>query len=364
MLIIQKEIDCIKKSRKIEIADVQKKIDEFITVKKFINHNFSPKEIKKNIRDLHKFSDYLTDLLKTILAFIFLPIIALIIYFYSRHEINEIKNELTKLQSRLGKKTPVPNTKNLTSLWEMYGLQNLKSTHSRWFNNLSDSKLQIELISDWLKALYGARIYGSIDVMHEFESMKKSCSNANEGYYKDRSSPHYSYAPLAQSIVEELSERLPDYTNEDAISDYAQNLDKTVEHNGELYRDDRMYVFYVCECTINVEKEKTCYTIHHNNPPSEHKWCLVTFRNTERYPAIRADGFDSWNDAMAYSNNAEPTTPLVSLGGHAPDKILPIDEYRDWKTKNAFQEYNYKKMYMPESEARDGDYAETVCMWN
>ena len=211
MSAIQKEIDCIKKARKIEASEVQKKIDGFITVKKFIVNQFSFKGIKNNTSDLNTLPKYLFYIFITTTIVIFLPFTLIVIYFYSQHKVNKLKKEIADLQSDFGKNTPVPSIKSLASLWGMYGLQNLKSTHLGWFYNLSDSKLQIGLIDEWINTLYGIKIANSVDVMHEFESMKNDRNNANEG------ACHYSYAPMTFSVIEELSERLPEYTDDVVI---------------------------------------------------------------------------------------------------------------------------------------------------
>jgi hypothetical protein len=119
------------------------------------------------------------------------------------------------------------------------------------------------------------------------------------------------------------------------------------EYNGEIYNDDRLYVLYVCKCTVEVSDGIITTTIYHESAPDDHKWCLVTYRNVKRYIACRVDHFDSENEALAYSREVEPTVPLISLGGSSPRIPLPYDQFVHWKERNNFKDYDYKTMYLP-----------------
>jgi len=121
-----------------------------------------------------------------------------------------------------------------------------------------------------------------------------------------------------------------------------------VEFNGRTYNDDRMYVFYIAPCKEEVYDEYINYDIYHNNPPAEHKWCLVTYRNVKRYPPSRVDAFSTREKAEEYQMIIEPTTPLVSLGGE--QSRMSYDRFVDWKNQQGLQEYDYKKMYLPGGE--------------
>jgi hypothetical protein len=123
-----------------------------------------------------------------------------------------------------------------------------------------------------------------------------------------------------------------------------------VEFNGEYYRDDRMYVLYVCKCTEDVQRDHVATTIYHEEPPPNSKWCLVTYKNVERYMAVRVDTFDSKQDVETYMSSLEPTVPLVSLGGRSRNPPLSYEEFARWKSEQGFEEYDYKKMYMPGGE--------------
>jgi len=122
------------------------------------------------------------------------------------------------------------------------------------------------------------------------------------------------------------------------------------EFNGEFYRDDRMYVLYLCKCTEEIRTDHIVTIIYHENPPSHAKWCLVTYKNIERYMAVRVDTFNSKQDAEEYLQRVEPTVPLISLGGKSCNQPLSYKEFKEWKRDQGFQEYVYKKMYLPGGE--------------
>lgn len=119
-----------------------------------------------------------------------------------------------------------------------------------------------------------------------------------------------------------------------------------IEFEGEIYNDDRMFLVSVCKCTIREEDDMIVTTIHHDNPPQNHEWCLVTFKNTKRCPAIRVDHFDNEHDTTEYRKKIEPETPLVSLSGHSPYPPTLYAKYVQWKKDNNLKEYNYKNYQM------------------
>src|SRR5262245_54616548 len=109
---------------------------------------------------------------------------------------------------------------------------------------------------------------------------------------------------------------------------------------GQDYNDDRIYVLHLCRCTVdNAGQALERTVIHHESPPENAKWCLATFRNTERYPAVRIDRFDSVEEARAYMEKIEPTTPLVSLGGRSPSAPLSYDKFVAWKQSHGLKQY-------------------------
>jgi hypothetical protein len=121
---------------------------------------------------------------------------------------------------------------------------------------------------------------------------------------------------------------------------------RKVVFDGETYHDDRMFVLHVCPCTVvAIDDDVLETTIYHEEPPRTHKWCLVTYRNVARFPAIRVDHFDSIEAAQEYMRDVEPTVPLISLDGGSPMPPLPYDQFAKWKAENRFTECDYKKMY-------------------
>lgn len=115
----------------------------------------------------------------------------------------------------------------------------------------------------------------------------------------------------------------------------------------DLYNDDRMFVLYLCRCFVEDSTDSVVTTIHHESPPPESKWCVVTYRNTATFPAVRVDPFDSLELAQAYLERIEPNTPLVSLHGKSPSAPSSYHRYVQWKTENDFQDYDWHSMYTP-----------------
>ncbi len=111
-----------------------------------------------------------------------------------------------------------------------------------------------------------------------------------------------------------------------------------------------MYVLYICKGTETIVGDRVSTTIYHEESPVNAKWCLVTYRNNNRYMAVRSDFFDSRQDAEAYMKEVEPMVPLISLGGQPRNPPLPYEEFLRWKKKEGFQEYDYKKMFLPDSK--------------
>ena len=120
-----------------------------------------------------------------------------------------------------------------------------------------------------------------------------------------------------------------------------------IEFEGEYYRDDRMYVLYVCRCTIDEQENLLVTNIYHEDAPADSKWCLVTYRNVNRYTPIRADHFETEIEATTYMRQVEPTVPLISQGGSPMCPPLTYEEFVRWKKENKFKEYDYKEMYTP-----------------
>lgn len=115
---------------------------------------------------------------------------------------------------------------------------------------------------------------------------------------------------------------------------------------GQRYRDDRMYVLHIAPCVVRELGDDFLETVvHHEEVPAEHSWCLITFRNTERYPATRVDHFDTREEAEPYARSVEPTVPLVSLGGHPPSPAPTYEEFQNWKAANGCRAYDYREVF-------------------
>jgi hypothetical protein len=120
---------------------------------------------------------------------------------------------------------------------------------------------------------------------------------------------------------------------------------------GEMYNDDRLFVLSVCKCTVKEQDAGVIETvIYHENPPADHIWSLVTFRNTARYPVTRVDHFATQEEAREYMRSIEPGVPRASLGGTSPESPLTYDQFVAWKSANGLQEYDYRQMFSPGGE--------------
>jgi len=134
---------------------------------------------------------------------------------------------------------------------------------------------------------------------------------------------------------------------------------KGLYFNGEQYNDDRMFVLFVAKCTTSENDELISTTIHYESAPSNHKWCVATFKNVKRYMAYRVDVFDTEKEAVEYLEKVEPQTPLISLGGDSPINSMSFEEYIIWKKDKKYKDYNYKEMFLPGSKKPE----ETITKW-
>ena len=116
---------------------------------------------------------------------------------------------------------------------------------------------------------------------------------------------------------------------------------------GQVYRDDRMFVLHVAPCTVrDLSDELIDTTVHHEKQlPAGHLWCLITYRNTERYPATRVDHFQTREEAEAYRRSVEPGVPRVSLRGQSPQPEPSYEEFLRWKREHGCEEYDYRRMF-------------------
>jgi hypothetical protein len=114
--------------------------------------------------------------------------------------------------------------------------------------------------------------------------------------------------------------------------------------NGQLYYDDRLFLMHLCLGTIEIEGDLVTTTIYHENAPPDSQWCLVTYRNCERYPASGVLHFETKDDALAYVDAIEPTTPLISEDG-ASSRMSRV-AYAAWKRDEKLAGYDYRKCYL------------------
>ena len=121
-----------------------------------------------------------------------------------------------------------------------------------------------------------------------------------------------------------------------------------IPFNGCAYHDDRMYILHLCQGTIDTtpDSDGLLWTqIHHENPPAESIWCLITLKNYGSYPISRVDHFHRKEDALAYMRMVEPEVPLISLGGRPPEVPMTSKAFTEWKKANGMEEYDYKKVF-------------------
>jgi hypothetical protein len=117
---------------------------------------------------------------------------------------------------------------------------------------------------------------------------------------------------------------------------------------GQDYFDDRLFVLYLCKATLETQDDGVVVTtIYHEQAPTVHVWCVVTYRNCDRYPMFSIRHFATSDSAVAYLQQVEPETPLISLHGSSPTKPVSYQEYCAWKTKNNLGEYDFSKLFTP-----------------
>lgn len=129
------------------------------------------------------------------------------------------------------------------------------------------------------------------------------------------------------------------------------NYLKTIKFDGQNYYDDRLFVLYLCPGKVEIEDGDggaVWTSIYYENPPENHIWCVVTYRNYDRYPLYRVDSFYKKEDAEAYIRKIEPETPLISLGGKSPLNPLSYEDYILWKKERNLKDYDWKSLYSPD----------------
>ena len=110
----------------------------------------------------------------------------------------------------------------------------------------------------------------------------------------------------------------------------------TIKYQGEVYRDDRMFVFNLSYGSYTKRYGAFSAPIEEGNA-----WILTTYRNIVELPITRTDHFFSLEDALTYISKTEQETPLISLEGKSleiPNKILGMDQIneseRPWEFYN------------------------------
>jgi len=131
-----------------------------------------------------------------------------------------------------------------------------------------------------------------------------------------------------------------------------------ITFQGEQYFDDRLFVLYLCKGKVELESDGLiATTIYHDSAPADYIWCVVTYKNFNRYPLYRIDSFYKKDDAIAYIKLIEPETPLISLGGKLPQPPLSYQDYVAWKKKNNLKDYDWKSLFTSDgSNARETIY--------
>lgn len=127
----------------------------------------------------------------------------------------------------------------------------------------------------------------------------------------------------------------------------------SAEFQGQTYFDDRLYVSYLCKAMIETAPDgMVTTTIYHNEAPSNSIWCLLTYRNCNRYPLFSINHFSKKEDAIAYLQKIEPETPLISLSGGSPQNPLSYEEYLSWKITNNFKDYDWQTLFSVDATNR------------
>ena len=123
----------------------------------------------------------------------------------------------------------------------------------------------------------------------------------------------------------------------------------TINFNGLEYHDDRMYVLHLCKGTIDTKPDSDGLlwtNIHHENPPADSVWCIVTFKNCPGYPISRVDHFHRKEDALNYMQAVEPEVPLIGLGGMPPKNPMSFQTFTEWKKSQGLKEYDYRSVFL------------------
>lgn len=100
-----------------------------------------------------------------------------------------------------------------------------------------------------------------------------------------------------------------------------------ISYQGDTYRDDRIFVMNLSRGKVEINGE-----IHQ-------KFVLVTYRNSLKFVATRADHFDTKEDAVNYIEKIEHEVPLISQNGKPlpiPDNVDMREFWLNWLKINNF----------------------------
>ena len=124
------------------------------------------------------------------------------------------------------------------------------------------------------------------------------------------------------------------------------NIEGTMlEYQGDIYRDDRIYVINLSQATVKRGAE------------TRTKWVLGTYRNSIQLPATRTDQFDTREEAIEYLKECEPTVPLISLWGEPleiPEDVDRWEYWIDWLAKHNLKSAISGQQHVPDWVKKEG----------
>ena len=152
-------------------------------------------------------------------------------------------------------------------------------------------------------------------------------------------------------------------------------MSKPVEYNGQIYYADRLFILNLAPCTVTYELNLITYIIHHLDAPDKYLWSVTTYKNTERYSAVRVDVFENIFVAESYAMEVEPDCPLASLNGGSWRQHLRFNqegseenyddyqgrnnaskdfqEYAKWRKPQNFELYDFRKTFLGSTTAEN-----------
>ena len=119
----------------------------------------------------------------------------------------------------------------------------------------------------------------------------------------------------------------------------------TLDLDGEHFLDNRLYLMHVARCTVSVNDGVRATTVHFADAPPGHQWCVLTRRNTAKWPPIRINHFPTEEAAVDFLRHIEPLTPLISLAGKSPARPLSYAAYCEWKRINRLANFDWTWLF-------------------